>query len=78
MRYNFGFDESNKMSVKEFRKYLLESNSKAHIDFDISNSDLYRARWSIRRFVREYELYIGKKIAGYAYVEAMDFWKVFV
>ena len=82
MRYNFGFDESNKMSTKEFRSYLIKANLNANLntnsDFVVSNKDLYRAKWSIRKYVREYEWHRGKRVSGYAYIEALDVWKVFV
>lgn len=78
MKFDYGMNHAeSKMSVKEFRNYLLKHNSKAHYDFDIMSSDLYRARWTIRQFIREYELYIGKRV-HYAYIEALDLWKVFV
>lgn len=78
MLYSFSTDCDSKMSVREFRNYLLKSNSTAKSTFDVDTKDLYRAKWSIKQFVREYELYIGKKIAGYAYIDALDFWKVFI
>ena len=78
MSYNFNEVETSKMSVSEYRVHLLKKASEYKNDFDISDSDLYRARWGIRKFVKEFEKYIGKEVFDYVYIQSLGVWKVFI
>ena len=64
------------LSVGEFRNSLLK---RCLYDINtcctVSTRDLYRANWSIKKFMFEFELYLGKRIKCY-YVYQLDYWVV--
>ena len=69
--------ENNMLSTREFRNYLLKRASKEISDCcTISNRDLYRANWSINKFILELELYLGRRL-DCKYIHQMDYWVVY-
>ena len=69
--------EQNMLSTKQYRDYLLKRCSKEIKECcTVSTKDLYRANWSINKFILEFELYVGKRL-NCKYVYQLDYWVVY-